>query len=214
MTATDDALAQLDTLLAEYDQLGAGRAQSTRAQITMAMITRFQAAIDRLTIPSSTYARDVERQRTTPSEPRLRALAGIVTALRDDIRAGWLASFIELAHADTYNDYLEMAEGLSAQQYKDAAAVIAGISLEVHLRTLSTKYGINLQASNGSPKKADTLNADLKKAGIYNALEQKQVTAWLGIRNSAAHGNYIDYDDAAVKALIDGVRNFTAKYLA
>lgn len=214
MTATDDALAQLDTLLAEYNQLGAGQAQSARTQITVAMISRFQTAIERLTVPTSTYARDMERQRTAPSEPRLRALAGIVTALRDDIRAGWLASVIELAHADTYNDYLEMAEGLSTQQYKDAAAVIAGTSLEVHLKALAAKNGINLQASKGSSKKADTLNADLKKAGIYNALEQKQITAWLGIRNSAAHGNYNDYDDAAVKALIDGVRNFTAKYLA
>ena len=37
---------------------------------------------------------------------------GIAIALRDDIAAGWLTSVIELAHADTYNDYLEMAEGL------------------------------------------------------------------------------------------------------
>jgi hypothetical protein len=70
------------------------------------------------------------------------------------------------------------------------------------------------QGSNGTPKKADTLNADLKKAGIYNALEQKQVTAWLGIRNSAAHGHYSDYNGADVKSFIDGIRNFAAKYPA
>jgi hypothetical protein len=50
--------------------------------------------------------------------------------------------------------------------------------------------------------------------GVYNALEHKRVTAWLAMRNSAAHGDYGDYDEAAVKALIIGVRDFAAKYPA
>lgn len=55
----------------------------------------------------------------------------------------------------------------------------------------------------------DAVNAELKAVGVYNAIEQKQVTAWLGIRNSAAHG-----DEAAVKGLIEGVSNFAVKYPA
>jgi hypothetical protein len=216
VTATGDALAQLGTLLHEYNELTTKRGQMGLTPVdASAMISRFQAAIARLSVPTSTYVQDVERWHSvTSSSARLRALAGIVTALRDDIQAGWLASVIELAHADTYSDYLEMAEGLNAQQYKDAAAVIAGTSLEVHLKSLAVKHGVSLQAPSGNPKKADTLNADLKKAGVYSALEQKQITAWLGLRNSAAHGNYGDYNDADVKALIDNVRNFTAKYPA
>jgi len=215
VTATDDALAQLNALLREYDNLIATQGLGgLSSEDIMTIISRLQAAIARLATPTSTYVWDMERQRTGTSGPRLRALIGIVTALRDDIQAGWLASVIELAHADTYSDYLEMAEGLNAQHYKDAAAVIAGTSLEVHLKSLAVKHAVNLQAPNGSLKKADTLNADLKKAGIYNALEQKQITAWLGIRNSAAHGDYSDYSHSDVKALIDGVRNFTAKYAA
>jgi hypothetical protein len=215
VTATDDALAQLDALLSKYNKLKAmHRPESVSSEDIMAMISRLQAAIVRLATPTSTYVSDMERQRTATPGPQLRALVGIVTALRDDIKAGWLASVIELAHADTYSDYLEMAEGLNAQHYKDAAAVIAGTSLEVHLKSLAAKYDISLQTPNGSPKKADTLNADLKKAGIYNALEQKQITAWLGIRNSAAHGHYGDYSAIEVKGLIGGVRNFTAKYAA
>jgi hypothetical protein len=49
---------------------------------------------------------------------------------------------------------------------------------------------------------------------VRNALEHKQVMAWLAIRNSAAHGNYGDYDDAAVKGLVEGVGNFAIKYPA
>ena len=218
MAASDEALVQLNALLAEYDTL-AKRSQypdlsDLKSEIRV-LANRIQAAIDRLTVPTSTHARGAERQRENEyPHTRLAELMGIATALRDDIAARWLESVIELVRADTYNDYLEMAEGLLGQRYKDAAAVVAGTSLEVHLRSLATKHGVSLQAGNGSPKKADTMNADLKGAGVYSGLEHKQVTAWLHLRNSAAHGQYGDYTDADVRHLIDGVRNFASKYPA
>lgn len=179
------------------------------------LANRLQAAIDRLTVPSSSHARAAELVRAeNQTSYRLRVLLGIATALRDDIRDGWLTSVVELVHADTYTDYLEMAEGLMGQGYKDPAAVIAGTSLEVHLKALATKHGLSLQLPSGAPKKMDAVNSELKATGTYNALEHKQVTAWLGLRNLAAHGDYADYDDAAVKALIIGVRDFAAKYPA
>ena len=152
--------------------------------------------------------------RTGPWHRKINTLREIAGALREDIAADWLTSVIELAHVDTYAGYLEMAEGLSGQGYKDAAAVIAGTSLEVHMKALATKHSISLQLPSGAPKKMDAVNAELKAAGVYNALEHKQVTAWLAIRNSAAHGAYGDYDDAAVKAMVEGVGGFAGKYPA
>ena len=220
-TLASDAVAQLNALLDEYQRQKKDAVKASRYGFTpeveiRTLIARFQAAIDRLTVPSSTYAKGVARLHSLVKiDQDCRAeLAGIATALRDDIQAGWLESVIELAHADTYEGYLEMAEGLASQGYKDAAAVIAGTSLEVHLKTLAVKYGVDLATTNGGPKKADTLNADLRKADVYNALEQKTVTAWLGIRNSAAHGNYGDYDVNRVVELIKGVRDFAIKYPA
>jgi hypothetical protein len=49
---------------------------------------------------------------------------------------------------------------------------------------------------------------------VYGALERKQVMTWLAIRNAAAHGSYSDYDEPAVKGLVQGVGNFAAKYSA
>jgi hypothetical protein len=60
----------------------------------------------------------------------------------------------------------------------------------------------------------DGVDAELRAVGLYNALEAKQVTAWLATRNSAAHGDGGDYDQAAVNALVTGVRDFAAKYPA
>lgn len=89
-----------------------------------------------------------------------------------------------------------------------------GSTLEEHLRQLCDTYKVDKTVVKGSddvPKKADGMNIDLKKAGAYNALDQKQVTAWLGIRNSAAHGKYEEYTWEQVKALYDGVLNFIAR---
>jgi hypothetical protein len=55
---------------------------------------------------------------------------------------------------------------------KFAAAVIAGTVLETALRQLCL----------------DRMNADLAKAGVYNSLMQKRITALAAIRNRAAHG--------------------------
>ena len=119
------------------------------------LIQRLLAAIQRLTMPTSTYAHTAALQADSRvhSATRLAELAATARALRDDIAAGWLTSVVELAHADTYAGYLEMAEGLHGRGYKDAAAVIADTSLEVHLKALATKHGLSLQAPNGGPKK-------------------------------------------------------------
>ncbi|MBP5895222.1 hypothetical protein F3K32_35990 [Streptomyces sp. LBUM 1483] len=79
------------------------------------------------------------------------------------------------------------------------------------MRSLCVKHGVDIEMPNGSPKKADTMNADLKKAGVYDGLQQKQITAWMDHRNKAAHGNYADYDQAQVRLFIEGVRAFMMK---
>jgi hypothetical protein len=217
MTATDAALNQLDLLIGEFDALKARARHADMSDIqpqSPILANRLEAALGRLASPGSTYARAVESVRTRSWHGKIHALREIAGALREDIAAGWLTSVVELAHVDTYAGYLEMAEGLSGQGYKDAAAVIAGTSLEVHMKALATKHGISLQLPSGAPKKMDAVNAELKAAGVYNALEHKQVTAWLAIRNSAAHGDYGDYDGAAVKAMVEGVGGFAGKYPA
>jgi hypothetical protein len=90
----------------------------------------------------------------------------------------------------------------------ERASPIAGSSLEAHLRRLATASGIPLEATNPKgdavPKKAETLNAELAKAGVHDKNQQKQVTAWLGIRNDAAHGHYDRVRTDVVELMIQG----------
>jgi hypothetical protein len=138
-----------------------------------------------------------------------------VKALFHDMKNGYLQSVIELVHAETFGDFLEMAQHLLDTGYRDAAAVIAGSSLELHLRALCVKHGIDLEVTkqDGSkvPKKADAMNTDLAGKHAYTKNDQKSVTAWLGLRNSAAHGKYTEYEKEQVTLLIEGVRQFIAR---
>jgi hypothetical protein len=61
------------------------------------------------------------------------------------------------------------------------------------------------------PKKADTTNAHLVKASAYSKLDQKNLTAWLDLRNKAAHGHYAEYQKEQVALMIDGIRSFITR---
>ncbi len=138
------------------------------------------------------------------------AIIGIVQGLRDDLAAGYIQNLAELAHADVFADFLEMANYLSDNNYKDPAAILAGSTLESHLKKLAIKYRIPTEISD-RPVKADKLNADLAKVSVYTVLDQKNITAWLDLRNKAAHGIYNEYNNDQVKLLIAGIRNFVAR---
>jgi hypothetical protein len=214
MIATDKAIEQLDLLLKEYGELRSKAKYDDLSDLDAGRVlaNRLLAAIERFARPGSSYTRQLNDYARNPSG-YMSDLMGLAAALRDDLKAGWMQSVVELVHADTFSDFLETAEGLLGGGYKNAAAVVAGTSLEVHLRSLCGKHGIPSSVSD-KPKKADTMNADLKKAGAYGGLEQKNITAWLDLRNSAAHGEYEKYDAKDVGHLIRGIRDFMVKYPA
>ncbi len=141
-------------------------------------------------------------------------LCGVAASLKADIEAGYLDTFGELVHGEVFGDYLGMASHLVDESYKDAAAVIAGSTLEAHLRQLCAKAGVPTEHSTKDgprPNKADTMNADLVKAGVYEKGDQKNVTAWLDLRNHAAHGEYKKYEPGQVGLMIDGIRDFITR---
>jgi hypothetical protein len=139
---------------------------------------------------------------------------GVLTAIRDQIKGGWIETTRGLVTAEVFADFLEMAEHLLGQNYKDPAAVMTGSVLEEHLRQLCMAASVPVDGSSmgeAVPRKADSLNADLAKAGKYSKLDQKQVTAWLDLRNKAAHGKYTEYSDEQVKLMLAGVRDFVSR---
>ena len=109
---------------------------------------------------------------------------------------------------------MEMAKYLLSEGYKDAAAVIAGSVLEENLRKLCAKGAISEFDAKGNPKKASALNDDLAKASTYTKLEQKSITAWLDLRNNAAHGHFDKYDAKQVELYLNGILDFLTRFPA
>ncbi|GHA63858.1 hypothetical protein GCM10010330_15820 [Streptomyces tendae] len=212
----DKMVEQLDVLISDYQELLATRGDTALASDRAKLLaSRLESAIDRLAVPGSSYVQQLDLYRTEKRvKYKIREIYSIALGLRDDLKAGWTTSVMELVHADTHSDYLEMAETLLAAGYKDPAAVITGTSLEVHVRTLCTKHGVDTELPSGAPKKADAMNTELKKAGVYNEARKKQITAWMDLRNKAAHGDYASYDEQQVRMFIVGVRDFFLKYPA
>jgi len=133
-------------------------------------------------------------------------MRSVFSAAMEDYKGGFLTSLKNLIQADVFDSELEQATELLANSYKVAAAVIAGVVLETALRDLCTREGL-------PHSKLDKMNADLAKAGIYNKLQQKRITALADIRNSAAHGKPGEFSDEDAANMIRDVEQFLANQL-
>jgi len=214
---------QLDSILAYYDSLKAKSRYEDLSDLgeTVAyeLITRARAAIERIGGRDSAYSEQLQEilrieRKYVHDFSRLAMIIGIVRSLRADLQAGFLSSVSELIRGDLFADFLEMAEYLLGEGYKDAAAVIAGGTLEAHLRQLCVKNNIatEVATSKGSKaKRAEQMNADLYKNHVYSKLDQKNVTAWLDLRNKAAHAKYDEYSADQVALLMPGIRDFITR---
>ncbi len=146
--------------------------------------------------------------------PTVMESLGILEAISDEIENGWYKSIRGIVSAELFSDFVEMANHLLAEGYKDAAAVMLGSTLEEHMRQLARNNGIPIEIDFKGKmvlKKADVLNSDLAKSEIYSKLDQKNITAWLGLRNDAAHGNYNNYTSEQVIFLSQALNDFMAR---
>jgi hypothetical protein len=139
---------------------------------------------------------------------------GLLVAVKGELAGGWMHSTRSLVSAELFTDFLEMAEYLLDEGYKDPAAVIVGGVLEERLRQLCAKNVIDTTYVKGgktSPRKAAALNDDLAKAAVYGKLDHKQVTAWLNLRNDAAHGDYNKYNQEQVRLMLQGITEWLTR---
>ncbi len=197
---------QLRAVVNEYHQKIASDNKLPYFELTN-LQTRCISAIERTAGKNSEYYKRATNRDILPSQ------IGVATALLSDIENDYTKSFEELIHGNVFSDFIEMAEHLLSNGYKDAAAVIAGATLESHLRKLCVKFGVSTE-SNQRVKKAVRMNADLANQNAYSKNEQKSIISWLGIRNDAAHGNYGEYTKEQVSLLNAGIRDFIARHPA
>ncbi len=217
----EDVLKQLSMVLSLYEDLRrrakhddlSGPPESEHFKI----VSLARASIGRVAGPSSQYMKQFEAIIDDKGYGwignRLIAISGVVEALRIDVEAGYLRPISELLHGEVFSDLIEMASYLLDEGYKDPAAIVTGAALETQLRRLAESNAIEVEVG-GRSKKADLLNSELTKAEVYTKLDQKNVTAWLDLRNRAAHGHFSEYSREQVVSLLAGVRDFMVRHPA
>ena len=137
---------------------------------------------------------------------KFKAQKAVLEAAKEDFEGGYLSSYKSIVQADVFDTELEQANELLQSGYFVAAAVITGVVLETALRELCDREGI-------PTGKMDKMNADLVKSAIYSKVTQKQITAYAGIRNSAAHGNLNEFTKNDVEQMIPSVEQFLSRFL-
>lgn len=154
------------------------------------------------------YREFEERCKWSQRHEAERGLA-ILRAAREDIAGGYLQKVETLVSASVFNDFLEIAEHLLDNGYKDPAASLIGAVLEDGLRrmcvtnTLPVKSGDNISS----------LNQKLADNEVYNRLQQREIEVWNKLRDYADHGRFDQYESDNVKDMLAGVQKFLSNYL-
>jgi hypothetical protein len=116
------------------------------------------------------------------------------------------------AQLDIVSDLLEQANKLldDTAVHGAAPAVLIGATLEEFLRTWVEREGLSLE--NKKPS-LDTYAKVLREANLIEKQDLKDITAWAGIRNDAAHGNWEKVESKEkISLMLQGVNLFMRKY--
>lgn len=215
----EDIKRRIDELLLQADELIKTKTIEKYGEfvdypLRVEFIAASKSFLSSLLGKNSTYYEEFLSVEKGSGSSGIRACKSILTALKKEVEGGWLFTVKGLVSAEIFSNFLEMAEHLLKEGYKDPAAVMIGSVLEEHLRQLCQKNNVDIVVVKGTdtiPKKADAMNIDLCKATVYNMLDQKQITSWLDLRNKAAHGKYSEYTKEQVDLMYQGVLNFISR---
>lgn len=141
-------------------------------------------------------------------------------AIKSDFESGFLGDLTLAIEAEIAANYMGQAEQLLAEgqpgKYDHVpAAVLSGAVLEKALRTFCNEQNppVPTVDNKGKPLTLNPLIDELKKVGFFNETMAKQLRAWAGIRNDAAHGDFEKFSRTNVELMIQGINNFLATYM-
>jgi hypothetical protein len=122
--------------------------------------------------------------------------AGLADAQPFEVRARYEAA----------TDLMEQVQGLldDAQVHPAAPVVLAGAALEEALRALMASCDEQIDGTPSIAKYA----AALRKCELLTRQDAKDITAWAGLRNAAAHGTFDDVSRDGARLMVAGVNLF------
>ena len=122
------------------------------------------------------------------------------------------SSYERKIQIDVVNDYLSQAEDLLDKNefHPATAAILIGASLEEFLRNWAFDQ---ILISEETKPSIDGYATTLKKEGLIDKQDYKEITAWAGLRNDAAHGHWqLVSNQEKIIHMLSGVNLFIRKY--
>jgi len=160
--------------------------------------------------PEYIYASDFKNACDENELEHVERGVAILRAAKGDIESGVLHEWSDIISAEIFDDFLEMAEYLLANGYKDPTASLIGAVLENELRRMCRDNTITVKNDDNIA----SLNQKLFQKPVYGKPQMKQISIWQSIRDSADHGKFEEYNAESVKNMLEGVRNFLTSQLS
>jgi hypothetical protein len=140
-------------------------------------------------------------------------ISDVLHAFRGYVEAGLHAQIPpeRQAQLDVVSDFLDQAHQLLEAKgvHPAAPAVLIGAALEEFLRTWIETEGLSI--GNAKPG-LDAYAKALREVDRITKQDYKDITAWAGLRNHAAHGEWTEVEDKnRVSLMLEGVNLFMRK---
>jgi hypothetical protein len=163
--------------------------------------------------PGSHFVSSAERlfQDRLPALPAINGAADLLDAWARSIREGW-AEVLPLevqSRIEAATDLMEQVQQLldDPKVHPAAPVVLAGAALEEFLRSRINAKGLTPSGKPGINSYASALQTE----GDLSRQEVKDITAWAGRRNDAAHGDFSDLSRGSARLMVDGINLFLQK---
>jgi hypothetical protein len=136
-------------------------------------------------------------------------VADVLDRWADFIEAGMgpASAFDVRARVTAATDLMEQVQRLldDKTMHEAAAIVLTGAALEAFLRSMLALHPAG--SVEGRPG-ISSYAAALRRVEAMTAQDVKDVSAWAGLRNDAAHGNFEDLSRERALLMADGVNHF------
>ena len=149
-----------------------------------------------------------------PSQYVIQRVKQILEAFIRYVESGLLqgTSIQRKTQIDVVSDFLYQANTLldSKEVHAAVPTVIIGAALEEFLRNWIEEVGLELK---GQKPSLDSYKNVLRDAQLITKQDAKDITAWGGLRNQAAHGEWEEVEDKnRISIMLEGVNLFMRKY--
>ncbi len=202
---TDEAIRHCNKLLEEVKSLGVNE----RAKL-MGLRARIDDLLTKVGGADNTFLRQIKGSGygviSYAKDVIVSVLSSFIAHLEDGLVGGISPKY--QAELDMVSELLEQANNLLANSnvHPAAPAVLIGATLEEFLRTWVEEAGLSL---GGKKATLDSYTKLLRENELITKQDAKDITAWTGIRNDAAHGNWSEVGDKSrIKLMLEGVNLF------